>query len=50
MIKKEKSGYVLYSSDGKKKLFKSTSYAAVVQREQEIEVFKKKAREKRGKK
>lgn len=43
MIRKVKDKYVLYSKDGTKKLFSSTSYAAVVNRERQIQYFKAKA-------
>ena len=46
MIRKENNKYVLYSKDGKKRLFSSESYQAVVNREQEINYFKAKAKEK----
>jgi len=47
MIKKNGQLYTLYTKDGTKKLFSSTSYAAVVERERQIEYFKHKAREKK---
>jgi hypothetical protein len=46
LIKREKDKYVLYNKEGKR-LFSSESYAACVNREQVIEEYKKKAREKR---
>jgi len=49
VIVKKGDKYVLMSKEGKK-LFSSTSYQAVVNREREIEHFKQKAREKRGSK
>lgn len=45
MIKKEGNHYVLYSKDGKKRLFKSKSYQEVINREKQIEYFKAKAKE-----
>jgi hypothetical protein len=36
MIKRENGKYVLYSRDGKRKLFSSNSYQACVNRENEI--------------
>jgi len=50
MIKKVQGKYVLYSRDGKRKLFSSTSYAAVVNREKQVEMFKAIAAEKKLKK
>jgi len=47
MIKKSGQLYTLYTKDGTKKLFSSTSYAAVVERERQIEYFKQQARDKR---
>ena len=36
MIKRENGKYVLYSRDGSRKLFSSTSYQACVNREEQI--------------
>jgi len=36
LIKRENGKYVLYSKDGKRKLFSSTSYQACVNREEQI--------------
>ena len=47
MIKKNGQLYTLYTPDGTKKLFSSTSYAAVVERKRMVEEYKRKAREKR---
>ena len=48
MIKKKGNKYVLMNKDGTRKLFESTSYQAVVNREREIEYFKQKARDKKA--
>lgn len=50
MIKHEKGKYVLYSRDGSRKLFSSTSYQECVNREKQIEMFKAMAKEKKAKK
>lgn len=45
MIKREGTKYVLYSKDGKKKLFESRSYQQVLERERQIEYFKHQKKE-----
>ena len=47
MIKRENGKYVLYSRNGKRKLFSSTSYQACLNREAEIKriIEAKKAKE-----
>jgi hypothetical protein len=47
VIKRENNKYVLYSRDGKRKLFSSPSYQACLEREKQIEYFKAKAKEKK---
>ena len=47
MIRKNGQLYTLYDKTGTKKLFSSTSYAACVEREKQVEYYKNKAREKK---
>ena len=44
MIKKEGTKYILYSKDGSKKLGTFTSKKAAVERERQIQFFKKKGK------
>ena len=48
LIKKKGQMYELWSRDGTKKLFSSPSYATVVERERQVEHYKKLAREKKA--